>query len=53
MVDLLVSLIDGLMVAAAVDASDDASQEYRVQILRDAAQRLLREAVGRQQPVPI
>lgn len=42
-VDVLVSLIDGLMVAAAVDTANEASQEYRVQILRDAAQRLLRE----------
>jgi len=42
-VDLLVSLIDGLMVAAAVDTVNKASQEYRVQILRDAARRLLRE----------
>ena len=40
-VDLLVSLIDGLMVAAAIDSANEANQEYRVQILRDAAQRLI------------
>jgi AcrR family transcriptional regulator len=39
--DVLVSLIDGLMVAAAVDTASETRQEYRVQLLRDAAQRLL------------
>ena len=39
--DLLVNLIDGLILSAAVDAEGSSRQEYRVQLLRDAAQRLL------------
>jgi TetR/AcrR family transcriptional repressor of bet genes len=40
-VALLVSLIDGLMLATATEPSDPAEQERRVQLLREAAQRLL------------
>lgn len=43
-VRLLVSLIDGLMLDTATEVSDPAEQEYRVQLLREAAQRLLRTA---------
>lgn len=41
-VALLVSLIDGLMLGAATEPGNDGTQEYRVQLLREAAQRLLR-----------
>ena len=39
--DVLVSLIDGLMVAAAVDEADTTSHAYRLRLLREAAERLL------------
>ena len=39
--DVLVSLIDGLMVAAAVDEADTTSHAYRLKLLREAAERLL------------
>lgn len=41
-VALLVSLIDGLMLAAATEPGDDGTQDYRVQLLHEAAHRLLR-----------
>lgn len=41
-VDLLVSLIDGLMLAVATDAVQQETQDYPVQLLREAAQCLLR-----------
>jgi AcrR family transcriptional regulator len=39
---LLVSLIDGLMLASATDSAEEDTQDYRVQLLRETAQRLLR-----------
>jgi AcrR family transcriptional regulator len=44
---LLVSLIDGLMLGAATEPGDDGAQAYRIQLLREAANRLLRPS-----PVP-
>jgi TetR/AcrR family transcriptional repressor of bet genes len=41
-VDVLVSLIDGLMLASAVDTAESDGMQYRVQLLRQATQRLLR-----------
>jgi hypothetical protein len=40
-VRLLVSLIDGLMLDTATEVSDPSETEYRGQLLREAAQRLL------------
>jgi hypothetical protein len=44
---LLVSLIDGLMLGAATEPGDDGTHTYRIQLLREAANRLLRPS-----PVP-
>jgi AcrR family transcriptional regulator len=41
-VTLLVNLIDGLILSTAVEPGDDGTQKHRVQLLREAAQRLLR-----------
>jgi len=43
-VRLLVSLIDGLMLDTATGPSDAAAREHRVQLLREAAERLCRMA---------
>lgn len=41
---LLVSLIDGLMLATATESDDSSSHDYRIQLLREASQRLLHPA---------
>lgn len=41
LVALLVSLIDGLMLASVTEDGDDASQAERIRLLRETAQRLL------------
>lgn len=46
-VNLLVSLIDGLMLATATAPSGPAERAHRVQLLRAASQRLLRLGEGR------
>lgn len=51
-VNLLVSLIDGLMLATATEPSVPGDREHRVKLLRDAAQRLLREGEGRPHSKP-
>lgn len=43
---LLVSLIDGLMLATATEDGDDASQAERVRLLRETARRVLRTSDG-------